>query len=955
MLMALLLVVTPLAALNVLNPGEAEAHISPPDGSVATVAIGLSAYKMPGELFIPPAMVTQGDVVKYKVTLSFGALPPGGVGYDFQSGQVKVTLPNSTVVEVAGFGGSTPDVPLITASTPWTVDVPTLYTVDLADRVGGLLIAYAAYGVGVGVHPENGYFHNEAGDPAMVHPRTASATTANQIEPTTGNLIIYKYNDLDGNGSWDVGEPYLSGWHFDVTGPQTFMDQVTDGTGKITLSDIAIGNYTITEHTPLPAGWVNTDPPGSPPLTKPATVNAGATTEVWFGNYQTATKSGIKFNDLDADGVKDAGEPGLGGWTIYVDYDNDGILDAGEPSAVTAAVTGAYTITGIVPGTWRVKEEAQAGWTCSYPALGYHEETFTSGATLLENDFGNWTTATKTGMKFNDLDADGVKDAGEPGLVGWTIYVDYDNDGVLDAGEPFAVTAADGSYTITGIVPGTWKTREVAQAGWTNSFPATSDAFGCYHEDTFTSGEAEIGNDFGNWQPATKSGMKFNDLDADGAKDVGEPGLPGWTIYVDYDNDGVLDAGEPSAVTAADGTYTITGIVPGTWKTREVAQAGWTNSFPAISDAFGRYHQDTFTSGEAEIGNDFGNWQPATKSGMKFNDLDADGVKDVGEPGLPGWTIYVDYDNDGVKDVGEPSAVTAADGTYTITGINPGTWKTREVAQVGWTNSFPATSDAFGRYHEDTFTSGEAEIGNDFGNWQPGTLIIFKFNDLDGDGIQDAGELPLSGWAFSVTGGPSPTPGPYSTNASGLITIPNLIPGDYAVTETVQADWQCTTLNPQLGTVPAGGSAQVNFGNRYAKRTLRIYKFNDLNGNGVPDFDEGGLGGWEFTIDPGIGKRITGSDGWIIINITLTDTNVYTVTETLKSGWLTTTPNPQYADMGIHDEVTLYFGNVEQVEHPPLVPVIGTWGTGLLAVAFAGALIWVVALRRRRQTDIAGQ
>ena len=86
---------------------------------------------------------------------------------------------------------------------------------------------------------------------------------------------------------------------------------------------------------------------------------------------------------------------------------------------------------------------------------------------------------------------------------------------------------------------------------------------------------------------------------------------------------------------------------------------------------------------------------------MKFEDLDADGAaREAGEPGLAGWTIYVDYDNDGVRDAGEPLAVTAADGTYTITGINPGTWRVQEVLQAGWTNSYPAAG-----YHEETSTS----------------------------------------------------------------------------------------------------------------------------------------------------------------------------------------------------------------------------------------------------------
>jgi hypothetical protein len=98
-----------------------------------------------------------------------------------------------------------------------------------------------------------------------------------------------------------------------------------------------------------------------------------------------------------------------------------------------------------VPGTWKVKEVAQTGWTCSFPNPCYHQETFVSGMTYADNNFGNWTTATKSGIKFHDLNADGVKDEGEPGLAGWTIYVDYDDDGILELdaeNEPYAVTDA---------------------------------------------------------------------------------------------------------------------------------------------------------------------------------------------------------------------------------------------------------------------------------------------------------------------------------------------------------------------------------------------------------------------------------------------------------------------------------------------------------------------------------
>ncbi|MFC1971395.1 hypothetical protein ACFLV0_05685 [Chloroflexota bacterium] len=100
--------------------------------------------------------------------------------------------------------------------------------------------------------------------------------------------------------------------------------------------------------------------------------------------------SGTKFEDLDADGViQEDGEPGLEGWTIFVDYNDDGVLDANEPSAVTLD-NGRYTITGIEPGTWKVKEVTQAGWTNLSPGLGYYEETFQSGYhSLSGRNFGN--------------------------------------------------------------------------------------------------------------------------------------------------------------------------------------------------------------------------------------------------------------------------------------------------------------------------------------------------------------------------------------------------------------------------------------------------------------------------------------------------------------------------------------------------------------------------------------
>ena len=43
---------------------------------------------------------------------------------------------------------------------------------------------------------------------------------------------------------------------------------------------------------------------------------------------------GSKWYDLNADGIRDAGESGLANWTIFLDNDNDGILDAGSKTSL---------------------------------------------------------------------------------------------------------------------------------------------------------------------------------------------------------------------------------------------------------------------------------------------------------------------------------------------------------------------------------------------------------------------------------------------------------------------------------------------------------------------------------------------------------------------------------------------------------------------------------------------
>ena len=78
----------------------------------------------------------------------------------------------------------------------------------------------------------------------------------------------------------------------------------------------------------------------------------------------------------------------------------------------------------------------------------------------------------------------------------------------------------------------------------------------------------------------TIQGMKFEDVDGDGIRDVGESRVEGWTIFLDTDDDNVLDADEMNTVTDINGYYEFTHLLPGTYRIREVQESGWTQTTP---------------------------------------------------------------------------------------------------------------------------------------------------------------------------------------------------------------------------------------------------------------------------------------------------------------------------------------------------------------------------------------
>ena len=691
----------------------------------------------------------------------------------------------------------------------------------------------AATAIAAGTAPYNGTFRAAPGVLAAFNNKSGTAANG-----------TWKLNVID-NVNGQTGT--ITAWSLSISGAE--QTSTTGADGKYMLSGTAYGTQVVREV--APSGYVQVVP--TPPQGRTATV-AGNLTGQDFGDAVPGSISGEVFTDTNGNGTLNAGETGLAGWKVYVDSNGNGAFDTGEPSQ-TSAADGSYSLTGLSPGTYTVRIVLQAGYQTTTPAGGSYSVSILSGTTTTGKNFGSFQLGSIAGQVFTDSNGNGTLNAGEPGLAGWIVYVDANNNGNFDGGETYRVTDANGAYSFTGLGVGTYILRVVQQGG----YQATSPAGGS-NLISVQSGTVSTADNFGNFQPGSISGVVFADTNGNGALDAGEAGLAGWKAYLDSNGNGVFDTGEPSQFTAADGSYSFTGLSAATYHVRIVPQTGYQTTAPA-----GGLYSVAVTSGMAATAQNFGTFQLGSIAGEVFTDTNGNGTLDASENGLAGWTVYLDVNSNGVLDAGDISQTSAANGTYSFTGLSAGTYTVRMVSQAG----YQSTSPAAGLYAV-TVTSGTAVTHRNFGNFQPGSIAGTVYGDTDGNGQLNGNETGVSGWTVYLdtngdgvrnNGEPSQV-----TAANGGYTFTGLSAGAYTVRVEEPAGYQTTG--------PAGGSYSVaiqsgtaasgnNFGS-FQQGIISGEVFADTNGNGQLDAGESGLTGWIVYQDANGNGKFDGGEPYSI-------------------------------------------------------------------------------------------
>lgn len=216
---------------------------------------------------------------------------------------------------------------------------------------------------------------------------------------------------------------------------------------------------------------------------------------------------------------------------------------------------------------------------------------------------------------------------------------------------------------------------------------------------------------------------------------------------------------------------------------------------------------------------------------------------------LNGWQFGI-YSNSACTNLVVGPITTGSSGELTVSGLSAGTYYVKELGNTdaAISSKYVCTST---NPQKVTLSSGGTASVTFVNKLNQGNLSLTKTTD---DGKN------LSGWQFSIYSDSACSTlvsGPHTTDSSGKISVTGITPGTYYVKEightdsSINAQYVCSSTNPQQVTITIGETATVSFTNKIKTGNFSLTKTTDDGSN---------LSGWEFGIysDSGCTTLVSG-------------------------------------------------------------------------------------------------
>jgi uncharacterized repeat protein (TIGR01451 family) len=478
---------------------------------------------------------------------------------------------------------------------------------------------------------------------------TIKAENTSATSPATINAVVSGTMSLSGPGvssnlnlAQNAGSFNASAYDnvldFGGTSGFTFTPQAATGSSQVTLSGAALSSYIGT---------------GSVSLTESAQATSSATgggnlvAQINSNGQATIT---VTYTYIPANGLK----------------------------------PGNYTIELSQPPGYQPGKESSNGVVLNVPPGTNAIPVTLNGSNSVNNDFGELLQTALSGYVYVDANNNGVMDPGESGLPGIQLAL-TGTDYLGHAVSQTAFTAPNGFYQFNSLNPGTYSVTVAQPANYLAGKDTAGSSGGVAGNDVISrivlsSGVPSTNNNFGELNPANLSGFVYQDANDNGKMEPGEPGISGVVITLTGTND--QGAVSQVVVTNASGFYQFSNLRPGTYTLSETPPSGYLQGTNSIGSQGGLMGNNQFsnlvlTQGTQGINNDFAELAPGSLSGYVYVDKNNNGLKDPGEPGVPGVTVILSGTND--QGAVSQTTQTNANGFYQFTNLRPGNYTITEV------------------------------------------------------------------------------------------------------------------------------------------------------------------------------------------------------------------------------------------------------------------------------------
>lgn len=508
-----------------------------------------------------------------------------------------------------------------------------------------------------------------------------------------GRISGLLFNDLDGNSQKDEAE--------DPRGFVTmqFLDAVTK---ELLGSTVSLTDGTFVSPY-LPSGLSIEVVPVSPPdfartFTLPiiAEIPSGVVLDLAPMGFVAlastdAAVAGFVFFDFDLNGVRDPGEPppAPAGFTAFIDLDRNGTLDDGEQSTPIDE-NGFYRFGELVPSDYDIRILFPAPFTQTGPGA---TETDPNPPNQVESAAGEQSSGIDFGVfvpidvsLIFSVDRDDIPRGGtanitieltnhsaiavqdviaslgpETGDLRYVFRHPSSSDDYLFAAE----NSRFATINIAELTAGETVTLTAEIEAREQGTVVISGAIGSSHGDVDLDNNRDTEAFTVSPPNGEVSGVVYEDKNGNGMRDAGEPGISGLTVVV-QDSEGT----EHTGLTDQDGSYSV-GTLPNGETTVTVtpgsnasASSGTTGTVTVNSDEkvnVGEFGLAVTASGTGGI------------TGIVFDDLNKNGVRDAGEPGLDAIAVYLAAAPDiDPRIVTLPSNVTRDGGRFVFSNLPPG-------------------------------------------------------------------------------------------------------------------------------------------------------------------------------------------------------------------------------------------------------------------------------------------